>query len=210
MLSAATADNGNRLTLALGMVTALVDLIGYWSNLYIQRSTARSQVYAQALQAIHRYEELPYAIRHRQGSDGEARTTLAARISDVFADVNYHQTLLTMDSAVVGKAYEGLFARTRQHGGPHRREAWNTPPMSDDTDVPGGAYYPYDNGPERELCLLAMRRELRPWSYLARPATLRRLRALQDARPPWRGPEWMQRRREEIIGHPREHQQNSG
>lgn len=68
-----------------------------------------------------------------------------------------------MDSPLVGESYAGLFARTRQHGGPHRKESWNTAPITSDEQMPGAAYYPYDNSDELNACLLAMRRELTPW-----------------------------------------------
>ncbi|MCX5318151.1 hypothetical protein [Streptomyces sp. NBC_00154] len=103
----------------VGVVTAVVALIGYWSNQHIKRRETKIRVYAEALLAIHHYEELPYAIRHRkQAEDGEVRAELAEKMSDVFARINYYQTLLNMDAPVVGQAYAALFARTRQYGGP--------------------------------------------------------------------------------------------
>lgn len=165
--------SGSQITLTVGVITALVALIGYWSNQHIKRREAKAQLYTEALQAIHDYEELPYMIRHRAGSDGEIRASLAQRVSDVFAKIKYHQTLLTMDAPVVGAAYTELFSRTRQHGGNHRRDAWTASPVTADEEMPGAAYYPYDNGLELEACLLAMRRELSPWGPILRFGTHR-------------------------------------
>ncbi|MFV5998532.1 hypothetical protein ACNPQM_40830 [Streptomyces sp. NPDC056231] len=50
-------DAGSRITLVVGVVTAVVALIGYWSNQHTKRRETR--VYAEALLAIHHYEELP-------------------------------------------------------------------------------------------------------------------------------------------------------
>jgi hypothetical protein len=195
----AAADVSNWITLVVGVVAATVALIGYWSNQYIKRRDIKIQMYAEALQAIHEYEELPYAIRHRRGSDSEIRSALAEKMSNVFAKINYHQTLLNMDSPVVGTAYEHLFIRTRQHGGPFRREAWNTRPVTSDEEMPGGAYYPYDNKVEMDACLMAMRRELAPWGWVLRRGTRRRLETLRHERPSWREPERMRQRREQIL-----------
>lgn len=192
-------DTGSRITLALGVVTAGVALIGYWLNLHIKRREIKIQTYATALQAIHDYEELPYAIRRRRSSEAEVRATLAEKISEVIAKLNYHQTLLNMHSPVVAEAYSDLFARTRQLGGPYRGAAWRTNPISADEDVPRAAYYPYDNEPELKMCLLAMRRELTPLGYLLRGHTRRLLRALREQRPTREEPEWMRLRRERLF-----------
>ncbi|MDT0378864.1 hypothetical protein RM572_08770 [Streptomyces sp. DSM 42041] len=192
-------DRGSHITLMVGVITASVALLGYWVNQYIQRREMKAQLYADALQAIHDYEEMPYVIRHRPGSDEEVRATLAQRLSEVFARLKYHQNRLTMDSSVVGEAYARLFARTRHQGGNHREEAWRTTPVSDDGAMPGAAYYPYDNHQEFEACLLAMRRELSPWGPALRPTTRRRLRRLYLGRPVRREPEWMRVRRQQLL-----------
>ncbi|WP_051879257.1 hypothetical protein [Streptomyces sp. NRRL B-24720] len=192
-------DAGSRITLVVGVVTAVVALIGYWSNQHIKRRETKIPVYAEALLAIHQYEELPYAIRHRkQAEDGEVRAMLAEKMSDVFARINYHQTLLTMDAPVVGQAYAALFDRTREYGGPHRREAWNTSPIVADVDMSQAAYFPYDNQDELDVCLLAMRRELAPWGWLVRSVTRRRIEALRTQRPARGESEWMRQRREQV------------
>jgi hypothetical protein len=126
---------------------------------------------------------------------------LAEKMSDVVARVNCHQTLLNMDAPVVGQAYSALFARTRQYGGPHRREAWNTSPTVADVDMPQAAYFPYDNRDELDVCLLAMRRELAqlaPWGWLVRGVTRRRIEALRTRRPTRWESEWMRQRREQV------------
>ncbi|MFB7956892.1 hypothetical protein [Streptomyces sp. NPDC056045] len=189
----------NQITLGLGVVTAVVALIGYWANQHIKRRETKSQMYAAAIQAIHEFEELPYIIRHRKSSGSEVRAELAEKLSGVFSRIKYHQTLLNMDSPVVGQAYTDLFTHTRRHAGPHRKEAWNTPPVTSDDQMPGAAYYPYDNSHEIEVCLLAMRRELNPWGWLSRPFTHRRIRKLRNNRPPYREPEHMRQRRAEVF-----------
>ncbi|WP_026416968.1 hypothetical protein [Actinomadura oligospora] len=182
----------------LGVMTAAVALVGYWSNLFMKRREARGQMYAEALQVIHRYEELPYMIRYRPASDSQVRADLGERISEVFLSVSYYQTLLTMDSRVVGEAYAELYKQTRRGGGPHRKEAWSQPPMESDTEASGQTFFPYDNAPELECCLLAMRRELTPLGRLLRPLTRRSVQARLRERPQWEEPAWMRQRRADL------------
>lgn len=189
-------DAGSQISL---VVTAAVALVGYWSNQHIKRRELKIQAYTEALQAIHLYEELPYMVRHRKESSAEERAALAGTLSDVFAKVHHHQTLLSMDSPVVGEAYAALFSRTKQQGGPYRREAWNTSPVACDAQMPGAAYYPYDNQAEFDACLLAMRRELSPWGTLVRWRTRRQFTARLAHRPPRWEPEWMRQRREQAL-----------
>lgn len=192
-------DTANQITLMLGVVTAVVALVGYWTNQHTKRREMKTQMYAAAIQVMRDYEELPYNIRHRRGTDGEVRAELSAKISEVFSRMNYHQTLLDMDSRAVGQAYADLFTQTRRHGGPYRKEAWNSPPVTSDSEMAGNAYFPYDNKSEIDACLLAMRRELAPWGWMLRPNTLRRIRVLRNSRPQFQEPEHMRRRREQIL-----------
>ncbi|MGW5097198.1 hypothetical protein ACWEQ1_22305 [Streptomyces nodosus] len=181
------------------LITAAVALVGYWVNQHAKRRENKSRMYAEALQVIHSYEDLPYVIRCRSGSDQVTRAELAQQISDVFTKINLHQNLLAMDSGVVGEAYADLFRQTRRHGGPHRREAWNSPPVATDAEMSGRTYFPYDNEPEQEICLLAMRRELSPWGWLLRGSTRRRLRRLRVERPPWSDPVFMREARARLL-----------
>ncbi|MGV9423722.1 hypothetical protein ACWDO7_05440 [Streptomyces sp. NPDC003656] len=185
------------------LITALVALTGYWVNQYSKRREHKSRMYAEALQAIHSYEDLPYVIRCRPGSDPATRAALAQQISDVFTKINLHQNLLAMDSDVVGEAYADLFLQTRRLGGPHRKEAWNAPPVATDAEMSGRVYFPYDNEPEQELCLLAMRRELSPWGWLLRGPTRRKLNELRHRRPRWSEPDFMRETRTRLLSPPR-------
>ncbi|GAA2721632.1 hypothetical protein [Actinocorallia aurantiaca] len=187
--------NPSNITLILGIATALVALIGYWSNQFIKRRETKSQVYAEALQAIHRYEELPYVIRRRPGASNEIRAELSEKISEVFVRISYYQTLLGMESLVVSEAYTELFKQTRKTGGPYRKEAWGSPIIASDEEISGVIFYPYDNNPELEICLLAMRRELTPWGWIMRRVTRRKIRRLRQDRPSWNEPDWMRQRR---------------
>ncbi|MBL1085853.1 hypothetical protein JK359_28460 [Streptomyces actinomycinicus] len=192
-------DAASTAALTAALITALVALLGYWINQHAKRREQKSRMYAEALQVIHSYEDLPYLIRCRPGSNPETRAALAQQISDVFTKINLHQNLLSMDSSVVGEAYADLFRQTRRHGGPHRRQAWTAPPVASDPEMSGRAYFPYDNDPEQAICLLAMRRELTPWGWLLRPHTRRQIHRLRHRRPQWSEPDFMRESRTRLL-----------
>jgi hypothetical protein len=175
-------------TLITGIAATIAALTGYWITQHTNRREQRSRVFAEALQAISEYQELPYLIRHRANESEATRSDLTQRISAVFGKISYYQALLQLESRVVGDAYETLFERTRKQGGPHRKDAWESAPLSKDEQVPGSAYYIYDNEPELRHCIASMRRELTPWAALIRARTRREHRQLAAERPTPPGP----------------------
>ncbi|MFE4017762.1 hypothetical protein ACFXPZ_10165 [Streptomyces sp. NPDC059101] len=181
-------DTATKAALASALLTALVALAGYWVNQHMKRRETKSQMYAQALQVIHEYQELPYAIRHRVDATPATRSALAARVSNVFGRLHHYQTLLAMDSPVVSDAYVNLFSQTRKQCGEYRKQAWNSPPIATDPEMPGSTRFYYDNIAAMDACLLAMRRELRPWGWMQRKNTRKRMADLDRSRPDWRRP----------------------
>src|ERR1019366_1830482 len=104
-------------------------------------------------------------------------------ISAVHAKLQYYSPLLRLDSSTVGMAYMNLTHQTWRQCGIYRSAAWKAQIIANDSDVPKSAYFPYDNHPKYELCLLAMRRELTPWGIYLRHFTIARLsaqRAIRD------------------------------
>ncbi|AIA06567.1 hypothetical protein [Streptomyces noursei] len=182
-------DTATTVALSSACLTALVALVGYWVTQHIKRRETKSQMYAQALQVIHDYQELPYLICHRADSEPATRSALAKQISDVFARLHLYQTLLALDSPVVSDAYIKLFSHTRRQGGPHRHQAWNTPPAAADSDMTRSAHYYYDNVAQLEACLLAMRRELRPWGWTQRRDTRKKVINPDRSQLDWRRPQ---------------------
>ncbi|MEE4419566.1 hypothetical protein V2J85_09395 [Streptomyces sp. DSM 41528] len=167
----------------------MVALAGYWVNQHMKRRETKSQMYAQALQVIHEYQELPYLIRHRADSDPATRSALAKQISDVFARLHLYQTLLAMDSPVVSDAYINLFSHTRRQGGPYRHQAWNTAPVSSDSAMTQSANFYYDNVAQLEAFLLAMRRVLHPWGWMQRRDTRKKVANPDHSQLDWRRPQ---------------------
>ncbi|MGW7818000.1 hypothetical protein ACWGLF_07660 [Streptomyces puniciscabiei] len=170
------------ITLLTGLVTALVALIGYWVSQHQKRRERRADVFASALEAIQEYEQTPYLIRRREGPDAATRARISERLSASAARRRYHEAVLTLDSPIVAASYRALLVRTRRQVGPYRSDAWKLPVIASDEEFPGSAYYAYDNEPEWDLCLLAMRRELSVFAAVRRRDTRRRLEALIASR----------------------------
>jgi hypothetical protein len=116
-------------------------------------------------------------------SDGPTRESLGNRISDVYTDLAFYSAWLEIDSREVGVAYRNLVHQTRASSTGHWSKAWEEPVMTRDEEVYlKGMQYVYDNDPEHELCLLAMRRELSPWTSVSRRSTRKRLAVQRQTR----------------------------
>lgn len=169
-------------TLVTGFVTAAIALVGYGITQHQKRRERRSVVYAAALEAFCRYEQLPYLIRRRKDSSDVTRANLAVHMSAVSGTRRYHETLLRMDSLRVAAAYEALIEQTRRRAGLLRTEAWQAPVITRDSEVPGTAQVSYNNGLEWDLCLFTMRRELSIFGFMLGHWTRRRIKNLIDCR----------------------------
>ncbi|MCX5357481.1 hypothetical protein OG864_01730 [Streptomyces sp. NBC_00124] len=129
------------------------------------------------------YQELPYLIRHRADTGAETRADLIQWQADIFARLTRHQAVLDLESPLVGQAYRTLFERTHPECRRYRMTAWTAPPLEGDEQVPNlGGDYPYDNVPELQHCLSAMRRELSLWSFLTNRLTRQEHYALRCQR----------------------------
>src|SRR3954447_13951203 len=117
------------------IATVLVALTGHWVTQHANRRERRSKVYAEALEALARYQELPYRILRRENDSGSTRAEMSRAVSDAQASLEYYRTLLRVESPEVGSAYARLVATTKREGGPFRDEAWTAPAMSSDTQM---------------------------------------------------------------------------
>lgn len=171
------------MALVTALLAALVALTGYWINQSMGRRERRGRVYAEAIEALYEYQELPYRILRRPASDGAARSELSTRVSDILSRVRFYRSLLEMDSPVVGLAYSMLYAQTASQGREHRRAAWVAPLVTSDAEM-ATAYFPYDNDAEYALCLMAMRRELLIFGFLFRRTMCQRITAQARTRRP--------------------------
>lgn len=156
-------ETSNQVALLAAGVAALATVLGYLANQYASRRTQRRDLFASALAAVRAYQDLPYRIRWRARSDEETRAALGELTYTTLENMQNSRALLELESRIVAMAYTDLVRETRRLGGPFRQSTWRTPPAQGDEafdqEDPG---YRYENQPELELCLMAMRRRRGP------------------------------------------------
>src|SRR5438128_11565946 len=159
---------GSWVPLTTAVIAGTTALIGYLLTQLSARRDRQSRIYAEALASVRALEELPFRIRRRSSSDPATRAALAAQQSDIFTDLRFHTTYLQVHSKVVGDAFVDLVDRTRRFAAQFREEAWRSPIMLTDEEMTFRFGYTFDNKPELDLCVLAMRRELSLWGFALR------------------------------------------
>lgn len=173
-------STSNWILLLTSISAATVALIGFLLNQIAVRNERRSRVYAEALSAVFEFQELPYRIRKRASSE-DSSAIIAQRISDVFVRLDFYRALLLLKSSTVGVAYADLVHQTQAQGDSYRADAWKHPVAAHGHDFHFALFeYPYDNRPEQDLCMLAMKREMGLINVLLRKST-KRLLARQRA-----------------------------
>lgn len=171
--------------LVAALIAGVVAVTGYLLSQASQRRERQAKIYADALAALTRWGEVPFAILRRPRSDEEVRAAIGKEISDAMGGVSYHVTLLRLESPPLGEAYRLLWHRLRVTWNQNRDLAWATPVMTTDEEmrkVP--SFVREDADEEYALCLLAMRRELKLWGWLLRRDTQRRVDAQRRRRDP--------------------------
>jgi hypothetical protein len=148
-------------TIIAALVAASVATFGYVITVWAKLLEDRRNTYAQALAAVHAYQELPYRIRRRPDSSPATRGELGKVISEVQKDLDFYISLLKLDSHQLGDAYEALVQASREKGKEHRDEAWKQPPARRDTAMGFPEIYEYEDEAEAELCIERMRQHLR-------------------------------------------------
>ena len=91
-------------------------LAGYLLNQIWARNERRAKAFAEALAAVENYLEMPYRVRRRPASDPETRATLTNQMSDIKAQIAFHQAWLQVEAPQVAEAYDDL-VRAAQEGG---------------------------------------------------------------------------------------------
>ena len=166
----------NWIPLLSAFVAALAAFSGYLLNQRAARRQRKAQFYAEALQAVKEFEELPYRIAKRKDSTGETRERLGGIVNDSYVKLSFYQAWLRIDSPRVSPAYDGLARRAARFGAPQQVDAWSRPVIDADTDMDLGVEYYYGTRPELAICVTAMRRELGLLSVLNGRLTRRAVR----------------------------------
>ncbi len=146
---------------ALGGV--VVAFLGYVFHHHKARRERKTRAFADALGAVAEYQELPYRIRRRQGSDAATRAAIAERVSDIQVKVTFHLAWLEIESDAVATAYRNLVAAARRESGQHMSTAWSEPLLADDAAMSlCTGYSTPDTDTARAVCLTKMRAHLCP------------------------------------------------
>lgn len=125
------------------IVTGFVALMSVAWNQYQARQDARRKDFAEALAAVERYAELPYRVLCRQDSTPEVRERIAEFIHEVQQDLLFHKSWTRIQAPRVADVYDSLLRITREEAGSAITEAWNTPPISKDEDMPLGVGFSF-------------------------------------------------------------------
>ena len=147
-------------SLFVGILAAVVAILGYTITNAINRVERRSRIYADAILALVRLQNLPYRIRRRCDSTDATRALLSAQVRDAQEALSYHVVLLRLDSPRVGAVFDELVRHTRKEGAEYRRDAWASRPATRDADMCSVIRYDYHNETELEKCIVLMQREL--------------------------------------------------
>lgn len=100
-----------------------------------ERARLRS-TFAEALEWVVRYKEMPYAIRRRRCDTRPAeRVRLSEEMREIQAKLSYYQMWTAGESKSVGDAYDTLVTNLRRVAGVACREAWIADPASDDAKM---------------------------------------------------------------------------
>jgi hypothetical protein len=146
--------------LVVGILAAVVAILGYAITNAMNRIERRSKIYADAMLALVQFENLPFRIRRRSDSSDATRTIVGQRVRDVQEALFYHTVLLRLASPRVGAAFKALVEKTREKGVRYRHDAWTLPPARSDADMSLEIRYDYKNKDELDECILLMQREL--------------------------------------------------
>jgi hypothetical protein len=155
-------------TILAAVIAAVAAIFGYLTTRIADRNERKARTYAEALRALRTYQEFPYIVYRRGGSDAKTRERLG----------NLH-------TPVVGLAFAQLLEQTGAHRNEYRKWAWRQPIMTSDEEAATSPPFDMDNEPEMELCLGAMKSELSRWPR-RRGHILKRLerqRLLREAEP---------------------------
>jgi hypothetical protein len=147
--------------LLVAVVAAMTALVGYLLNGAAGRRTERMRRYADALDAVERYQQLPYTFRRRHNETAEIRDELARMLADVQVTLSFHRRWLRMDAAELGEAYGALVDKIKLTNKALRTEALAAPPAGRDVEIEISPGHNYNQADERDECLRRMQKYLR-------------------------------------------------
>lgn len=136
-------------------------LVGYLLNSAAGRRLERMRRYADALDAVERYHQLPYTFRRRHAETAEIRDEMARMIADVQVALAFHRRWLRLDAEELGDAYDALVDKIQIKNKDYRKAALAAPPARKDVEIEISPGYRFDEDNERAECLRRRRKHLR-------------------------------------------------
>ena len=112
------------------VVPAAVAVVAAVATMFVTRSNEvvnqRREHYAEAVEALFAWMELPYRIRRRTGDDATTLSNLANRAHDLHEQIARHQAWIAADHQGIARAYEAARKTIRKHVGPAMKKAWTS------------------------------------------------------------------------------------
>ena len=125
-----------------GAVVVGALLLALWNVMLARRKSREEErarqrtAFAEALQAVAAYKEMPYAIRRRNAEEpGAERVRLSEAVREVQAELSFHQTWIRGESTTVADTYDALVTAARRVAGGAMRDAWNADPITTDAEM---------------------------------------------------------------------------
>ena len=147
--------------LVVAVVAAMTALAGYLLNGAAGRRAERMRRYADALDAVERYRQLPYTFRRRHNETAEIRDEMARMISEVQVALAFHRRWLRLDAEELGEAYDALVDKIQLKNKSYRKDALAAPPAIKDVEIEISPGYGFEEDLDRLECLRRMRKHLR-------------------------------------------------
>ena len=150
-------------------IAAVVAVFGYLVNARLSRLSERARAYAEALNAIEQYKQLPYWFYRIHNESPETRVQLAERLGTTQEALAFHRRWLELTSPRVGAAYNAYLDKLQTTNADYREEALTLPPPGRDKDIESVRNrYRSHSAAERAACVSVMRADLRLWPPLRR------------------------------------------
>lgn len=148
-------------------IAAAVAVFGYLINARFGRLSEKARAYAEALNTVERYKQLPYWYFRIHDSTPETRALLAARLGETQEALAFHRRWLELTPPPpVGAAYNAYVDKVRLVNSGYRRNALALPPPARDEDIESMRdQYPSLSFDERQTCVARMRQDLRLWPF---------------------------------------------
>jgi hypothetical protein len=153
-----------------GAVTAAFGVLTWFVNGVRTERTRLQKLYADAYSAVFSYQEFPYVIRRRRAPGpgqeqlgNEERLRISTALHAVQESLNNYLAQISTESRPVYERYAKFVADTRRVAGTYMHEAWNAPPLDNDTGMNiSGIDYSALAEPQREY-LEAVKSDMTFW-----------------------------------------------